>query len=95
MRHRAMTRLGSAWRNLVHRRSVERDLDEELRGTFDLLVDEYVASGMNATEARRAAMLQLGRIDAIKTQVRDARSGAGLETRSLRQPGSGSRRCPR
>lgn len=80
MRHRAMTRLGSAWRNLVHRRSVERDLDEELRGTFDLLVDEYVASGMNATEARRAAMLQLGRIDSIKTQVRDARSGAGLET---------------
>jgi len=80
MRHRAMTRLASAWRNLVHRRSVERDLDEELRGTFDLLVDEYVASGMNAAGARRAAMLQLGRIDSIKTQVRDARSGAGLET---------------
>jgi len=82
MRYGAMflTRLRSAWRNLVHRRTVERDLDDELRGAFDLLVDEYVASGMNATEARRAAMLQLGRIDSIKTQVREARSGAGLET---------------
>jgi predicted permease len=82
MRQRAifLARLRSAWRNLVHRRSVERDLDDELRGTFDLLVDDHVASGMNASEARRAAMLQLGRIDSIKTQVLEARSGAGLET---------------
>ena len=75
-----LTRARAAWRNLAHRRSVERDLDDELRGTFDILVDEHVASGMNATEARRAAMLQLGRIDSIKTQVREARSGAGVET---------------
>src|SRR5262245_23239215 len=75
-----ITRLRSVWRNLAHRRSVERDLDDELRGTFDFLVDEHIASGMNATEARRAAMLQLGRIDSIKTQVREARSGAAVET---------------
>jgi putative ABC transport system permease protein len=75
-----ITRVRAVWRNLAHRRSVERDLDDELRGTFDLLVDEHVASGMNATEARRTAMLQLGRIDSIKTQVREARGGAGLET---------------
>ena len=66
-----ITRVRAVWRNLAHRRSVERDLDDELRGTFDLLVDEHVASGMNATEARRAAMLQLGRIDSIKTQAAD------------------------
>ena len=75
-----LKRLHALWRNLAHRTVVDRDLDDELRGTFDLLVDEHVAAGMNAVEARRAAMLQLGRIDSIATQVREARSGAGIET---------------
>src|ERR1700752_27812 len=75
-----LIRLRAAWRNLTHRRSVELDLDDELRGTFDPVGDEPAAAGMNAPEARRAAMLQLGRIASIKTQVREARSGAGLET---------------
>ncbi|HEU4892415.1 MAG TPA: permease prefix domain 1-containing protein [Vicinamibacterales bacterium] len=54
-----LKRLHALWRNLAHRTVVDRDLDDELRGTFDLLVDEHVAAGMNAVEARRAAMLQL------------------------------------
>jgi predicted permease len=75
-----LKRLHALWRNLAHREAVDRDLDDELRGAFDLLVDEHVTAGMNAVEARRAAMLQLGRIDSIATQVRETRSGAGLET---------------
>ena len=72
-------RLLSLWRNLSHRRSVDRDLDDELRGTFDLLVDEHVNAGMRAEQARRAAMLQLGGIESVKAQVRDVRTGARLE----------------
>ena len=37
-----MARLASLWRNLVRRRRVERDLEEELRATFELLVEEKV-----------------------------------------------------
>jgi predicted permease len=71
------------WRllsNLVHRTRIERDLDEELRAAFELLVDEKVRSGVPSNEARRAARLELGSLDSLKDQVRDARAGIGLET---------------
>jgi hypothetical protein len=32
-----LSRLASAWRNLVRRRRIEHDLDEELRAALDLL----------------------------------------------------------
>jgi hypothetical protein len=34
------------WRNLVHPNRVDRDLDEELRAAFELLVEDRVRSGM-------------------------------------------------
>jgi predicted permease len=77
---RASSRLASLWRNLRHREAVDGDLDDEVRATFDLFVDEQVRSGMDPAEARRRATIALGRTDAITTQVREARSGAGLET---------------
>jgi predicted permease len=69
-------RLRSLWRNLVHRDRVERDLDDELRAVFDVVVAERIAAGMRPDEARRAATLQLGRVDALKDGVRDVRAGA-------------------
>ncbi len=74
-----MGRLSSLWRNLVHRRRVDRDLDEELAAACDLLVDEKVRSGMPVDDARRAARLELGSPDSLKDQVRDVRAGAGLD----------------
>jgi putative ABC transport system permease protein len=74
------SRLRSLWRNVAHRDRVERDLDHELSAAFELLVDEHLQKGAPPAEARRAATLQLGRIDSIKTQVRNVRGGAGLET---------------
>ena len=68
------------WRNLVRRDRLERDLDDELRATLDLLVDERVRAGMSANEARRAAGRELGAMEAIKDNVRDARAGACLDT---------------
>lgn len=75
-----MSRFVSFWRNLLQRNRVERDLDEELKATFDLLVDEKVGSGMQVEEARRAARLELGGLEVLKDQVRDARAGAGVDT---------------
>jgi predicted permease len=78
--HQAISRLASLWRNLLHRQAQDDDLDAELTAAFDALVDAHVQTGMAAGDARRAAMLELGRIASIKTQVQEARSGAGLET---------------
>ena len=75
-----MPRLASLWRNIVHRRRVERDLDDELQGAFDLLVDEKIAAGMSREHARRAATLEIGRVDSVKEQVRAARAGAGMDS---------------
>ena len=38
--------LTTLFRNLWRHRAVERDLDEEVRAHFELLVDEYRATGM-------------------------------------------------
>ena len=66
-------------RNVRWRARLERDLDEELRATLDLLIDENVRAGMNPLEARRAAVGELGRMETIKDQIREVRAGAGLE----------------
>lgn len=77
---RLASRLASLWRNVLHRQAVDDDLDDEVQTAVDLLVDEYIQAGMAPADARRAATLELGRVASIKTQVREARSGAGLET---------------
>ena len=75
-----MARLFSLWDNLVHRNRVDRDLDEELRAAFELLVDEKVRAGMHPDDARRAARLELGSLESLKSEVRDARAGARVDT---------------
>jgi predicted permease len=75
-----LSRLVSLWRNLRHRDRVERDLDEELNATLDLLIDEKVARGVEPGEARRRAMIELNRIEPVKERVRDVRTGTLMET---------------
>ena len=75
-----LSRLRSLWRNLVHRDRVERELDAELRATFEALEEEHVRSGMSGPEARRAATLQLGRVQSLKEQVHDVKAGAFVES---------------
>jgi predicted permease len=74
-----LRRLRSLWRNLVHRARVEREIDDEVRGAFDLLVAEKTRAGMRPHEARRAATLELGRVDSLKEQVRDVKAGAFVD----------------
>jgi predicted permease len=73
-----MSRIISFWRNLLRRGRVERDLDDELRATFQLLVEENLEAGMAPDDARRAARLELGSLDALKDHVRDVRAGASM-----------------
>jgi putative ABC transport system permease protein len=75
-----MPRVFSFWRNLFRRDRVERDLDDELRATVDLLVDEKMRAGLTLDEARRTARLELGGVESLKEQVRDARAGAFFDT---------------
>ena len=55
-----LPRLAALWRNLLHRRRVERELDDELRSTLDMLVDAKLRQGMPPEDARRAAAIELG-----------------------------------
>ena len=74
-----LCRLRSLWRNLVHRDRVERELDEEVRGTFEMLADEHRQAGMSQDLARRAATIQLGRTESLKERVRDGKAGAFVD----------------
>jgi predicted permease len=69
-------RLRNLWRNIVHRDRAERDLHDELHALHDLLASEKIGAGMAPAAARRAAGIELGRVESIKEQVRHARAGA-------------------
>jgi len=71
-----LRRLRNLWRNIVHRERAERDLHDELHAIHDLLATERLGAGMEPAAARRAATIELGRVDSLKEQVRDARTGA-------------------
>ena len=74
------SRAAALWRNLTRSERVERDLDAELHATFDLLVDEKARAGMRPADARRAAAIELGGLEAVKEQVRDVKAGASLDS---------------
>lgn len=60
-------------RSLLHRGRVEDELDEELRYHLDRQIEENLAAGMTATEARYAALRALGGIEQHKEECRDMR----------------------
>src|SRR5689334_16075480 len=75
-----LARVASLIRNLTRRQRIERDLDEELRATAEILAAEKVGAGLTHDAARRAALAELGGVESIKEQVRDVRAGAVLDT---------------
>jgi predicted permease len=91
-----VARLAAAWRNLVHPRRVERDIDDELRATLDMLIDAKRRAGMRPDEARRAAAIELGGLTAVTERVREAKAGAGLASlaQDLRYGARALRRSP-
>ena len=67
-------------RNLLKRRSIDRDLDAEVQSYIDLLTDEKMRMGMSSDDARRQARLEAGSPDHITEEVKEQRSGAWIET---------------
>jgi putative ABC transport system permease protein len=65
---------------LVRKERLDRDLDEELKSTLDLLAREKIDGGMDPDEARRQARLELGGTEQVKMQVREGRLGAALDS---------------
>lgn len=74
-----LSRFSSLLRNLFRREGVERELDLEVRGYVDLLAADKVTAGMGQAEARREAVLEMGGVEQVKEQVREARIGTLLE----------------
>ena len=69
------TYLLSLRRNLFRREEVEQDLDAELRVYLDQLTDEKIAAGMSEAAARREARIEIGGVEQVKEEVRDAKAG--------------------
>lgn len=74
-----LSHIRSLWHNMTRRRGVETDLDAELRSYVQLLTDEKTATGMDARDARRTAVLELGGVEQVKENIRDVRSGLFLD----------------
>lgn len=74
-----LSRIGSLIRNLLLRDRMQRELDDELRAMFDLLVEEKIARGMQPWQAKRAAAIEIGGIEPLKERVRDAKMGVHVD----------------
>lgn len=67
-------------RNLFRRRTVEPELDEELRFHIEREVEKLVARGRSRAEAIREANLAFGGLSQIKEECRQARGVEFVET---------------
>jgi len=74
------SRIRGVCSTLAGRGRIQRDLDEEVGGYFDTLVDEYVAQGFSTECARRQARLDMEGVEQVKESVRASRPAAWLDT---------------
>jgi putative ABC transport system permease protein len=75
------TRIASLFRNLSRRRRIEQDLADEVSSYVDLSTQRKMNEGLSESDARRAALVELGGAEQVKEQVRDVRMGHFVETR--------------
>src|SRR5262252_716209 len=67
-------------RSLFLRKTVETELDDELRFHLGRQVEKYVQSGMSREEAQRRARVEFGGVELAKEECRDARGVRFIET---------------
>jgi hypothetical protein len=68
------------WQRLVKRDHLERKLDAELQFHLEKAVADGMRAGMSEKEARRRANIELGGLEQVKEECRDARGTAWVET---------------
>jgi putative ABC transport system permease protein len=73
------SKLVALCRNIVRRQRLDRELDDEVRATVEVLVAEKVRAGMSSESARRVALIEIGGIEPLKQQVREVRMGSTLD----------------
>ena len=66
-------------RSLFQRKRLSADLDEELRDHIDRQIEDNLARGMGAEEARLAALRTFGNAAALREQTHDAWIWSGME----------------
>lgn len=86
--------LRAGLRRLFSKSSVERDLDDEVRGYLDAATDEYIRAGLSAAEANRRARADLGSVESVKEEARGRGWDAVVET-TLRDVTFGARSLAR
>ena len=64
--------LSGGMRSLFQKESVEQELDEELREFVDASAAEKMRAGMNREQAFRQARMEMGGLEAVKENVREA-----------------------
>jgi predicted permease len=67
------------WNFFKKRRPLDAQLDSELRFHIDGLIQEKIAAGLTADEARRATMLEFGGREQLKEELRDVHRIATVE----------------
>src|SRR5208282_2344323 len=72
-------RIVSLFQNLLRKNVIERELDEELQSSVELMIEEKVKQGLTPAVARRQALMELGGIEQTKEEVRAVRAGHVLE----------------
>ena len=77
---RWLYKLSLRLRSLFRKSGVERELSEELRFHLGKLIEEKAGKGMTPEEARYAALRELGGVEQIKEECRDARGVNVVET---------------
>jgi predicted permease len=68
----------SAWRWLLRRRAIERDLDDEIRGHLRMAIDDRIAAGEDPESARLTAMKEFGNVLQTVESTRDVWRGRGI-----------------
>jgi predicted permease len=91
-----MRRLASMLRRWRGGGASDRELDAELESFLQHDIDERIASGMTAGEARRTALAAIGGLQQVREHARDARMGASLDAlaRDTRYAARAVRRSP-
>lgn len=76
---RLWTRARGVWRTVVRGRRLDADLDAELGAFVDELTERRVRAGQPPAQARRAVLVEMGGVEAVKERVREDRMGVTLE----------------
>ena len=66
--------------NLFTHEKVQREIDAELRSHLEMRIDDNLAAGMPATEARREALLRFGNRAVIQEHTTEADAALVLES---------------